>query len=388
MIRDLIRSAYYPSEIKAMLKLKLGVTDKDSHVIFNTDYAYAYDTLDKVSRSFAAVIRQLPDELRDPVCIFYLVLRGLDSVEDDPDLEPAYKAELLKNFHHNLANPNFNLPGVGDTPHYKELMGNFDKIVRCYQNLDKPFQLVISDITEKMADGMAKYANFRPDTIEDWDEYCYYVAGLVGIGLSALFSASGREHYWLKNEEKLSNSMGLFLQKTNIIRDYFEDYPQGRVFWPQSVWSKYASDFGWFQANPNQLNATSCINELVTDALRHIPDCLEYLSLLKDEKNFKFCAIPQVMAIATLTKIYANPEIFNENVKIRKGLAASLMVNTNSLEDVMVFFKQCAQQILWKANPADPNYRITKRRIEKILELTSAPKEQISKLNNEYKISY
>lgn len=388
MIRDLIRSAYYPSEIKAMLKLKLGVSDKDSHVIFNTDLAYAYDTLDKVSRSFAAVIRQLPEELRDPVCVFYLVLRGLDSVEDDPDVNNNLKQELLSKFHLNLNNPNFNLPGIGDTPQYKELMGNFDKIVRCYLNLDANYQFVISDITEKMAEGMAKYADFRPDTIEDWDEYCYYVAGLVGIGLSALFSASGKEHYWLKNEEKLSNSMGLFLQKTNIIRDYFEDYPQGRMFWPQSVWKKYADDFGWFQANPTDTKSINCINELVTDALRHIPDCLEYLSLLKDEKNFRFCAIPQVMAIATLTKVYANPDVFNENVKIRKGLAASLMLNTNTMEDVMVFFKQCANQILWKANPADPNYRVTKRRIEKVIELCSAPKSEISKLNNEFKISY
>ncbi len=37
----------------------------------------------QVSRSFAVVIQQLPQELQDPVCIFYLVLRGLDSVEDD-----------------------------------------------------------------------------------------------------------------------------------------------------------------------------------------------------------------------------------------------------------------------------------------------------------------
>jgi len=34
---------------------------------------------------------------------------------------------------------------------------------------------------------------------------------------------------------KLSNSMGLFLQKTNIIRDYLEDVRQGRHFWPRQV---------------------------------------------------------------------------------------------------------------------------------------------------------
>lgn len=33
----------------------------------------------------------------------------------------------------------------------------------------------------------------------------------------------------------LANSMGLFLQKTNIIRDYLEDYVDGRAFWPAEV---------------------------------------------------------------------------------------------------------------------------------------------------------
>ena len=38
--------------------------------------------LNKVSRSFAIVIEQLGDELRNAICIFYLVLRGLDTVGD------------------------------------------------------------------------------------------------------------------------------------------------------------------------------------------------------------------------------------------------------------------------------------------------------------------
>lgn len=37
----------------------------------------------QVSRSFAAVIRQLPKVLVTDIVVFYLVLRGLDTVEDD-----------------------------------------------------------------------------------------------------------------------------------------------------------------------------------------------------------------------------------------------------------------------------------------------------------------
>lgn len=41
--------------------------------------------------------------------------------------------------------------------------------------------------------------------------------------LHQLFSASGLEGPELAADESLNNHMGLFLQKTNIIRDYLED---------------------------------------------------------------------------------------------------------------------------------------------------------------------
>lgn len=56
----------------------------------------------------------------------------------------------------------------------------------------------------------------------------------------------GRKHWFVRHlklamlRRYFSCSMGLFLQKTNIIRDYLEDYVDGRAFWPQDVWKKYA----------------------------------------------------------------------------------------------------------------------------------------------------
>lgn len=47
------------------------------------------------------------------------------------------------------------------------------------------------------------------ETVEDYNEYCHYVAGLVGLGLSKLVHASGKEEL---ASDALSNSMGLFLQ--------------------------------------------------------------------------------------------------------------------------------------------------------------------------------
>jgi farnesyl-diphosphate farnesyltransferase len=64
--------------------------------------AFCYDMLNKVSRSFAVVIQQLPNPLRDAICVFYLVLRGLDTVEDDMALSNRIKLPALRSFHERI----------------------------------------------------------------------------------------------------------------------------------------------------------------------------------------------------------------------------------------------------------------------------------------------
>ena len=169
------------------------------------------------------------------------------------------------------------------------------------------------------------------DKIEDWDLYCHYVAGLVGEGLSRLLAASGKEQPWLADQLELSNSMGLFLQKTNIIRDYREDVAQRRYFWPKEIWAReeYRVDghpafkeMKEMYVPENEKQALWVLSGLVVDVLRHAPDCLDYLRLLKNQTAFNFCAIPQVMAIATLNEVFMNPQTFQRNVKIRKAEAA------------------------------------------------------------------
>jgi len=57
----------------------------------------------------------------------------------------------------------------------------------------------------------------------------------VFIGLSRLFSLSKLEDAAIGTDTKLPNSVGLFIQKTDCIRDYFEDLCQGQHFWPRQV---------------------------------------------------------------------------------------------------------------------------------------------------------
>jgi farnesyl-diphosphate farnesyltransferase len=47
------------------------------------------------------------------VCIFYLVLRGLDTVEDDMSINIELKETLLQSFYQKLDKPGWNFDGCG-----------------------------------------------------------------------------------------------------------------------------------------------------------------------------------------------------------------------------------------------------------------------------------
>ncbi len=387
MLKDLYQSALFPSEIKAMLKIKIegqkfapNKLPLEELALITGDKEFCYTALNKVSRSFAMVIQQLPEDLKDAVCVFYLVLRALDTVEDDMKFPEEQKWPLLREFHKKSYDETFKLTDVGDQDDYTVLLENYPKVTRVFKSLHPSYQYVISDICYKMGNGMADFSEKKVHTIEDYDLYCYYVAGLVGIGLSGLFSASGAESPSLKDQNKISNSMGLLLQKTNITRDYCEDLHGDRVFWPSDIWKLYADDLDFFHKNPTHPKSLACINHMVTDALRHVPDALAYMSLLRNKKVFSFCAIPQVMAIATLAKVYNNPLVFTGNVKIRKGLAAKLMLETHTMDDVFEYFDQFAREILRKLPANDPNYHNTKAQLDLIFAAIEEPNTLVKNL--------
>ena len=116
--------------------------------------------------------------------------------------------------------------GEGDE---KTLLEQFYRCGNVFRSLPEDSQVVIADITHRMGCGMADFVEKDLGqgtvSVEDYNLYCHYVAGLVGEGLSRLFHCTGYESPLVADvSTTLANTMGLFLQKTNIIRDYLEDY--------------------------------------------------------------------------------------------------------------------------------------------------------------------
>ncbi|XP_036405625.1 squalene synthase isoform X2 [Megalops cyprinoides] len=369
---DILKSLGHPEEIYNLFKFKMGgcrtVMPKLDYESMSESLKTCYLYLNQTSRSFAAVIQALDGELRHAVCIFYLVLRALDTVEDDMSIPLDKKVPMLHNFHSFLYEAEWRFMESREKD--RQVLADFPTISVEFRNLGQEYRDVISDICHRMGVGMAEFLEKKVGSLKEWDKYCHYVAGLVGIGLSRLFSASQLEDPEVGRDTELANSMGLFLQKTNIIRDYLEDQQEGRAFWPKEAWSQFAAQLEDL-AKPQHLDsALACLNMLVTDALRHVPDVISYLTRLRNQSVFNFCAIPQVMAIATLSACYNNPQVFQGVVKIRKGQAVTLMMQATNMGAVRAIISQYSQEILQKVSLTDPTRDKTLLILEVIREKT------------------
>ncbi|KAF9819317.1 hypothetical protein IEO21_02205 [Rhodonia placenta] len=372
----------HPLEFRTLIQYKLW-HESNRDITAPSEHAHSgwnrvpmrrcWGLLDLTSRSFAGVIRELDGDLARVICLFYLVLRALDTIEDDMTLSDDKKQPLLRAFHEYAVKPGWTFTENGPDEKDRQLLVEYDVVAEEINLLDARYRDVIIDITLKMETGMADYAHRAATTGEvyveksaEYDLYCHYVAGLVGEGLTRIWAASGKEAPWLGTQLVLANSMGLMLQKTNIIRDYREDIEQRRFFWPREIWGRavYGKAVGRaaFTAMEqmcqpgNEQQALWVQSAMVVDVLSHAVDALDYLRLLKQQSVFNFCAIPQTMAIATLCLCFMNYEMFQRNIKIRKAEAASLIMRSTNPRDVAYIFRDYARKIHSKAVPGDPSF--------------------------------
>ncbi|CAK7272083.1 bifunctional farnesyl-diphosphate farnesyltransferase/squalene synthase [Sporothrix epigloea] len=354
-----------------------------------------FEYLDLTSRSFAAVIKELKPELLLPICLFYLVLRAVDTIEDDMTLPNEKKIPLLRNFDSYMEIDGWTFKGNGPNEKDRELLVNFDKVIFELKRMNPAWYAIVRDTTAQMSNGMADYLlnaehnSNGADTIVEYELYCHYASGLVSKGMTRMFIESNLANPALLERPVLTESMGQFLQKTNIIRDVHEDCMEKRRFWPKEIWSKHVDNWDdmFDMSNPVfRQKALECSSEMVLNALKHADECLFYMAGIRDQSVFNFVAIPQSMAIATLELVFRNPAIFYSHIKITKGDACQLMnESTQNLRVVCDVFRRYLRRIHKKNDPRDPLYTAISLQCSKIEQFIESifPTQDVKKIQEE-----
>jgi farnesyl-diphosphate farnesyltransferase len=359
--------------------------------IIDEDLRFCDQIMGKVARPYAIAIRQLPLETAVNVMILHHALRALDTIEDDMTAFPSndIKIQHLQTFVGTaLTDPTWSMHGVGEGDEAL-LLQEFPKVNRVFQCLPSEVQAIIKDITHRMAMGMCEFIvdrNFQgPLDFQQYDRYCHWVAGLVAEGLIRLFAFGGLERPSFATELKLADNVGLFLQKVNIIRDFLEDFNEQRVFWPQSVWSKYTRSLSCFDT-PSKADAemaVQCLNELVANALMEVPHIVAFLSKMQCVETYRFFALLLLGAFATLKECYNNPNIFTGKVRIRKGLACQMALVGHDPDAVMEWFwvlsthiKQTSIALIAHGEGEDPSREQTIRVCDQIARATQTARNR------------
>ncbi|GJX99008.1 squalene synthase [Tanacetum coccineum] len=131
----------HPSDFYLLLKLKIAAKQAEKNIPTERNLIFCYAMLHKVSKSFAFVIQHLGNELRDAVCIFYLVLRALDTIEVDTSIDIETKIPILIEFHRLIYNPDWHFEC--GTKQCKVLMDQFYNVSKAFLELNERLHLIL-----------------------------------------------------------------------------------------------------------------------------------------------------------------------------------------------------------------------------------------------------
>jgi len=271
------------------------------------------DLLQIVSRSFALCIPSLENNKIKEVENMYLLSRVVDTIEDST-LSVERKKTLMKDFFitlHNEENLDEFLHGLreGTVDEHDKILSvkaNYKLILDTFHSLDESVQETSISLLKEMSSGMLKYLENEIKDFEDLDDYCYYVAGTVGLYLTELIKIKDG----IQLNRKQTVNLGRYLQKVNVIKNFHKDQQEGRNFWPTSLFNGY--DRKAICDGKNKKEALLILEKMVKNAMKDSIGAFEYIASIDYSLSGyrKFTLLCTLMATENLRLIHNNPEIF------------------------------------------------------------------------------
>lgn len=300
--------------------------------------------LPRVSRTFAAGIKLLPPRLEPPVRIGYLLCRIADTIEDDLVLTPQRKAALLDGFvacfdEAELADRFGETIGeLTSSRDYLELVGSTGNVFLMWRTLDASSRAILRRWIEEMVRGMRRFVLEHPHgiriaSVEEFHDYCYYVAGTVGHLLTELW----REHSSLigaRTYDRLlgdCEAFGEALQTVNILKDVAWDAErENAIYIPSELLAAVGSDHdGILHAERRAANRNALV-PLLEIAQNDIDRALRYIEALPAAaaRIRLFCILPVLFAIATMRELEQTEAMLvpGGGVKIERSEVQALML--------------------------------------------------------------
>jgi farnesyl-diphosphate farnesyltransferase len=318
------------------------------------DWTYCVKTLPKVSRTFALNISVLRGELHRSILIAYLFCRIVDTVEDAAELDPKIKIKLLMEFSQliedreyrvkNLATWVAECETVDGTPNDLDLLHQVQRVFNVFDSLLENHQAQIIPSVSKMSKGMAffqsrfQFGEITPlGNVQDLEEYCYFVAGVVGEMLCNLFLEELPHLPETAQNTMRQNavSFGLGLQMTNISKDIIADRNRGWSYIPKSIITENGLSVDEFHSGVSMEKNLHILESLLCKTNGHLHDALKFtLAIPRTEIALRlFCIWPLWMAVKTVSALHNNSELLSSDapVKISRSTVKRILLGTRCI---------------------------------------------------------
>lgn len=190
-----------------------------TELTLSDSYAYCQKLAKQTARNFYYSFLGLKKEQFQAMCVLYAYMRTVDDLGDQSHCEIDERENSLKQWRFELQhylNHKQNPPGRIYNPCFPALLD----IIQRYEIPSEYFFDVISGVESDLQPTVFQ-------TFADLTQYCYRVAGVVGLCCI---------HIWGFHDDRAFDAgieCGLAFQMTNILRDLTEDVEMGRVYVPQ-----------------------------------------------------------------------------------------------------------------------------------------------------------
>jgi farnesyl-diphosphate farnesyltransferase len=290
------------------------------------DWQYCREVLPRVSRTFALNIRLLSGSMAGAVCIGYLLCRICDALEDSWPGSPAEIHGRFEWLRQAIAGDEHAVsrlaegarPGAAAREDLA-LVTQLDRVLRCYGSLETADREAIRECLGAMSSGMSRFAERaaqRPtgtaylESEAELHEYCWAVAGCVGVMLTRLFNRRAADRKPERAVARMAEAaaVGEALQLTNIILDWPSDIRRGCCFVP----GEWLRELGLAPADlvgaprPEQRVLLDRLELLAREALARVPEYLDAVPL-RSVRYRLFCLWPSLWAAASLRHARRDP---------------------------------------------------------------------------------
>ncbi len=294
-----------------------------------------------MSRLFYTTLAIVPADVRDQVGLGYLFARAADTIADTDLIDRPRRLDFLSQLKAQFVSDRISWSQIHEIQRAvgplqqdsseRVLLERLEDCFRLYLDCSPEDRRRVQRLMTTLTQGMEMDLSCFPGqsvedltalkTVDDLDQYTYYVAGCVGEFWTDLMCAhrTSLASWDVRHMSDVGIRFGKGLQLTNIVKDIAHDLQKGRCYIPESLLDDVGLTPRDLLDQRNLPRFRPVLSRLVRMATEHLDQGWMYtMAIPRREMRLRLsCMWPILSAGESLKLVLQSPELLNPAVKVK-----------------------------------------------------------------------